>query len=114
MEPISNIDRVVLLLKQRLEQRSRAQRQEGAARRRGGSEPQPGAQGITALAALAGVDERQLRRTFVQTLLADQLGADLVNDAQFQQIVSRVASAIEADADAARLLTRVLGDARAR
>jgi hypothetical protein len=45
-------------------------------------------------------------------LLADQLDPALINDAQFQQIVSRVTEAMEEDADALRLLSRLISDLR--
>ncbi|MEI9997615.1 MAG: hypothetical protein WDM91_23675 [Rhizomicrobium sp.] len=112
MDPISNADRLVLLLRQKLQERAKA----GSAARPGaaskGQAPaEPSA--IQALAAAEDADEHTLRRAFLQNLLADQLGPDLVNDAQFQQIVSRVTQAIEDDADAARLLSRLIADLRA-
>ncbi len=113
MEPVSNIDRVVILLKQRLDERSRAARKSGAgealAQRATGA-----ATGLGALAALGGVDDRQLRRTFIQTLLADQFGDGLINDAQFQQVVTRVSDAIESDKSAAALVSRLVTEIRGR
>lgn len=112
MDPISNVDRIVLLLRRKLEERARSARA-------GGSRPKSEAlatspvTGLGAIAAIEGVDERQLRRTFIQMLLADQLGANLVNDAQFQQVVTRVTEAIEEDAAASRLLSRLISDLRA-
>ena len=110
MEPISNVDRIVILLRQKLEERAKAAGGSGSAKEASGPPILP--MGIKALAALGDLDPRQLRRTFIQTLLADQLGAQLVNDAQFQQIVARVTDAIEGDSDASRLLTRLLEDLR--
>ncbi len=113
MEPISNADRLVLLLRQKLQERAKAG---GAARtadksRSGVATPAPS--GLQALAAAEGVDERTLRRAFVQHLLADQLGPELINDAQFQQVVTRVTDTIEEDAAAAGLLSRLIADLRA-
>jgi hypothetical protein len=59
------------------------------------------------------VDERQLRRALVQNLLTEHFGASLLNDAQFQQVISRVAGAIEDDAEASKLMAQVLSELRA-
>jgi hypothetical protein len=113
MDPISNTDRLVILLRQKLQERAKsasAGKSGGMAKANSGAPAEPS--GIQALAALDGVDERLLRRTLIQNLLADQLGPDLLNDAQFQQIVSRVTEAIEEDGDASQLLSRVVSDLR--
>jgi hypothetical protein len=108
MDPISNADRLAILLRQKLLERSKAGRA-GRSERREAAPPS----GVRALANIEGMDERQLRRTFVQTILADQLGQSLINDPQFQQIVSRVTDTIEDDPDASRLLSRLVADLRA-
>jgi hypothetical protein len=112
MDPISNSDRLVMLLRQKLEERAKAQRAAGAKAKSGTILPvEPS--GVHALAALEGADERSLRRAIIQNLLADQLDPQLLNDAQFQQIVTRVTDAIEDDREASELMSRVLGDLRA-
>lgn len=114
MDPISGTDRLVLLLRQKLQERAKTigSKGAGAKGKAGGAQAPVEPRGVTALAAIADVDERQLRRAFVQTLLADQLGAALVNDAKFQQVVSRVTDAIDDDPDASRLLGRLLAELR--
>jgi len=114
MDPISDADRIVLLLRQKLREREKTLGAGTTARRKasdraGDSE----ATGIRALLAIDGVDDRQLRRTFIQTILTDQFGSAAVNDAKFQQIVQRVTDAIEEDQDTAALLTRVVREFRA-
>jgi hypothetical protein len=112
MEPISNADRLVLLLRQKLEERVRSTARSGSAARGATTQPlEP--TGVRALAAVEGCDDHSLRRAVVQHLLADQIDQSLINDAQFQQVVGRVTEAIEDDADASALLTRVLVDLRA-
>ncbi|HEX3673455.1 MAG TPA: hypothetical protein VHU87_04215 [Rhizomicrobium sp.] len=109
MDPISNADRLVLLLRQKLQERAKA----GASARPGKKAEQPATRsGIQALAAVEGSDERPLRRALIQNLLADQLGPALLNDAQFQQIVSRVTEAIEDDPGASQLLSRLVSELR--
>jgi hypothetical protein len=113
MEPVSNVDALVVLLRQRLAERTRAPAA-GAARKADGAETSaPSADALRALAAVEGVDERQLRRALVQSILADQFGAALINNAKFQQVVDRVAETIEGEPDGARLLGRMTGALRA-
>jgi hypothetical protein len=110
MDPISNSDRLVMLLRQKLEERAKAQRA-GAKAKPGVAAPVEPA-GVQALAALEGADGRSLRRAIIQNLLADQLDPSLLNDAQFQQIVTRVTDVIEDDREASELMSRVLADLR--
>lgn len=113
MEPVSNVDRVMLILRQRLEERERTLRKARPSRQdeRESSVPPSG---IDALAALGASDEKALRRAFVQALLADQFGKGMINEAPFQQIVERVTEAIDADPATQRLLTRLLAEVRGR
>lgn len=113
MDPITNVDRLVFILRQKLEERQRTAQSSKKATRSPAAN-QSAVLRFNAIAAIDGVDERQLRRTFIQTLLADQLGEKLVNDAQFQQVVSRVTEAIEEDSAASKLLSRLLEEVRSR
>jgi len=108
MDAISNVDRLVLLLRQRLSERG-ATRPAATSRR---ASPPP-ADAVRALAAVEGMDVRHLRRALIQNLLSDLFGPRLVNEAQFQQVVDRVTEAIEEDPETARLLQRVVGDLKA-
>jgi hypothetical protein len=110
MDPISNADRLVILLRQKLQERAKSGGASRADRKKEQGTATP--TGIQALAAVEGADERPLRRALIQNLLADQLGPALLNDGQFQQIVSRVTEAIEDDPGAAQLLTRLVSDLR--
>ena len=111
MDPISNADRLVLLLRQKLEERARSSSATRPTGKPAANAPAPPS-GMRALAAIDWSDERPLRRAVVQNLLADQLGPELVNDAQFQQIVSRVTDTIEEDVQASELLMRVIAELR--
>ena len=108
MEPISNADRLVMLLKQKLEERAKAQRGGGKSKSNVAVPLEPS--WVRALAALEGADERSLRRAIIQNLLADQLDPALLNDAQFQQVVSRVTDAIEDDRGASQLMGQVVAE----
>lgn len=113
MEPISNVDRLVLLLRQKLVERSKR----GAVTRSGtpaSAKPVAPSEltGLEALAASSEIDERVLRRAIVNSILADHFGAELINTAEFQSIVSRVTGAIEEEPAGARLLTAAAADIR--
>lgn len=113
MDPISNSDRIALIIRQRLLERSRTSA--GGRRGRSESKTQPAINGLNRvreLASIDGIDERQVRRVFIQTILTDQLGAELINDAQFQQLVVRVTDAIEEDEQSTQLLTRLIQELR--
>ena len=111
MPPVSNIDRLVLILRQKLSARRRPD-SGGPTRRSAGRSPS-GIAGVRALAAVGDVDEGALRRSLIQAILIDELGGQSVNDARFQQIVERVTEALEQDAGGSGLLDRVLADLRA-
>lgn len=106
MNPVSNVDRVALLVQQRLEERERLKRPRLRAREESSKAGQM--VGIGNLAVLGDVDQKVLHRAFVQALLAEKFGRDMINDAQFQQVIQRVSEVIEADPDATRLISRVL------
>lgn len=108
MEPISNVDRLVLLLRQKLAERSKAGPAGRAGARAEAERGATGLEGVQALAALEGINERQLRRALIQSILTDQFGAEMINDARFQQVVDRVTETIEQDEAAAALLGQAL------
>jgi hypothetical protein len=113
MDPISNVDQVVLLLRQRLAERARgASPSAGAPAQRPVQPAAPDVGGLRALVGVEGVGDRQLKRALVQNLLAEQFGPDLINDARFQQVVDRVTETIEDEGDSASLLARVVRDLR--
>ena len=112
MDPISNVDRLVVLLRQRLLERSRTagpKRSGGATR----SDPSPtGRAALQALATVEGIDDRQLKRALIQNILSDQLGGELINEAPFQQVVDRVTATLEGEQATARLMNRVVEELR--
>ena len=111
MEPISSADTLIILLRQKLRERARVSGRGKAVV----SDPvanAPQTSGLQALAALEGVDEHLLRRALVQNLLAEQFGDQMLNDAQFQQVIGRVTEAIEEDPDASSLIDQVLSELR--
>lgn len=110
MDPVSNVDRLVLLLRQRLQERERLKTAPRAAGRK--AERTGGLTAAQALAAIDDVDEHQFRRALIQGLLTDQFGQEMLNEARFQQVVDRVVSAIESDAIGRGLLDRISREIR--
>ena len=106
MEPISNTDRIVAILRQRLRESARQGAPKGPSTPDKARLQQRG--GLSAVAMLPDASPEQLRRACVQALLSEQLGNGLLNDAQFQQVVTRVTEMIESDPTALGLLDRVL------
>lgn len=107
MTSISNVDRLVLILRQRLEQKAKG----GPAKTThtpGG--PVGGLSAAKALAALSEADERQVRRALIQGILSDQFGAEVVNEARFQNLVDQVVRVLETDARARALLDEVTAE----
>jgi methylmalonyl-CoA mutase cobalamin-binding subunit len=104
--PVSNVDRLVLLLRERLSERAKAAR--AGASSRGGARRTTPAETVRALAGVEGMDERHLRRALVQNLLLESFGEKVVYDAQFQQVIERVTQTIEADPSGANLLQRLV------
>lgn len=110
MDPISQIDQLVLVLRQRILERSKAApgRHNTAARDAKGSS----INSIKAMAAMEAVDDHQLRRALVQNILSDQFGPHMVNDPKFQQVVDKVTETLEADDAGGQLLNRFVGELR--
>ena len=113
MDPISNVDRLVLILRQKLSERAKL------AGAKTGRKPSPQQRktndldSIHALAAVKDVEDRQLKRALVQNILVDQFGPKMINDAKFQQVVSRVSEALDEDAATGALMTRIVEELRA-
>jgi hypothetical protein len=112
MDPVSNASRIAMLLRARLQERAKS----GAAARPGHRDSADAASrkdAVRGADAIEGLDDRRLRRALIENILADQLGAGLVNDAKFQQVVDQVTETIEGDGDGALLLARAIADLRA-
>ena len=115
MDPVSNANRIAMLLRQRLQERARtASAGRSGKKDVGGTGDASGKGAVRGAAAIEDLDDRKLRRVIVENILADQFGGGLVNEARFQQIVDQVAGAIEADDQGALILAQVVADLRAK
>jgi len=112
MDPISNIDRLVLVLRQRLQEQARTSAHRAGERSRADRAEARGLDSVQALAGVEGVDDHQLGRALIQSILADHFGPELINDAKFQQVVDRVTETLEQDEGGAALLGRMVGELR--
>ena len=101
---------MVMVLRQRILERSKTipKGRKGQAREASGT----WIENLKALAAVEEVDDHQLRRAFVQNILADQFGHGLINETKFQQVVERVTEALEADESGSALINRFVAELR--
>lgn len=113
MEAISSSDVFVALLRRKLAERAQAKgadrKRVAQARKAGDAAP---ARPLAALTAQAGADDRHLRRTIIEQLLNERLGAQLANEPRFQQIVERVTELIAEDAELDAMLGEVMREVR--
>lgn len=104
------VDQLVTGLRLRLAEQTRAARTFGP---QAGRAKAATLNAVEAMAALEGVDDRQLKRALIQNLLAEHFDPDLIVDARFQQVVDRVTDTLEADVGGAELLDTLVGALRA-
>lgn len=113
MDPVSNANRIAMMLRARLQERAKAGAAGRASRadsKASGEASRKGA--VRSAEAIEGLDDRRLRRALIEDILTDQFGTALVNDARFQQVVDQVTDAIEADAEGGAIFSRVVEDLR--
>lgn len=110
MDPISNVDLLVLQLRRRLQEKT-VGKPRAASGPRPGAEPQ-GMKSVYALAAVRQVSDHQLKRALLQHLLCDFFGEELINDAKFQNVVDQVGQIIDRDPALAKLMARAVSDLR--
>ena len=114
MDPISNADRFVILLRQKLAERAQTKKTSPTAAT--DAKPTVSHHAVRAVAgrtARAGVEDRKLRRTIVEQLLVDRFGAALVNEARFQQILDQVSELMASDPNLGDLFAEVMAHVRA-
>ncbi len=113
MDPISNVDSLVLLLRQRLTERSRTASPATSGSRRQPRAAPDAADHLRAIAGVDGVNGRQLKRALVQSLLTEHFGAAFINDARFQLIVDQVTDTIEREPGPSKILAQVIRELQA-
>jgi hypothetical protein len=114
MDPVSNANRIAMMLRARLQERARANAGGRTSRSDSkGSEGTAKKGAVRSAEAIEGLDDRRLKRALIEDILTDQFGTTLVNDARFQQVVDQVTDAIDGDAEGAAIFSRVVDDLRA-
>lgn len=113
MDPVSNSDRLVRLLRQKLEERAKSR----APDKRGRVGPvelgqRPGIRTIAGDMARGGGSGSLLRRALIEQLLTDRFDGRLANDAKFQQIVDQVTAIMADDSQTRRMLDAVVAELR--
>jgi len=100
MQPVSILDQVVIQLRRQLEARDRRPAGTGpaASASPSGAVSLPGAVGAASAAVHeAGGDAYGIGRIAVEQMLGAEFGPEVVNDAEFQQVVDQVTGMLRAD-----------------
>lgn len=106
MTRIGNVDQVLLLLREQL-QRAGKGRQAARKSRSGPVTPRP-LDRVRALAAMASLNDDELRRAVVRGILTEELGEAVGNDAALQAIVDDVVRIIEETHGGTELVARAI------
>lgn len=111
MTSIGRVEQAIILLKDRLrklDERGRAAGTgSGAVQHSGETDA---LQSLRELVRLGQIDEHELRRAFVRTLLADALGEELVGSIEFQSIADQVSRMLEDSEAGSELMARALSE----
>lgn len=114
MTRISNVDQVMLLLRQQLQRMSKTDRQQKSGKTTAAA-PQRREAALGRIEEITRADELSeddLARTLVGALLVDEFGEAVANDPKFQSLIGEVHRIIAADADTKALLLEALREVR--
>ncbi|HTN14544.1 MAG TPA: hypothetical protein VL094_07035 [Sphingomonadaceae bacterium] len=114
MTRISNVDQVLMLLRQQLQRLDKSTRnRKGAAASAAGTQRRPPAAGrVEAVLRTDDLSDEDLARTLVSALLVDEFGEAAANDPAFQHMAAEVHRIITADPQAGKLLADALKGVR--
>lgn len=111
MTSVGKVEHAIILLKDRLRQLGEHGRtagtQSASAQRASAGDP---LQPLRELVRLGQIDEEELRRAFVRTLLADSLGEEVVGSIEFQSIADQVSRILEQSSAGRELMTQALAE----
>jgi hypothetical protein len=110
MTSVGKIDQAIILLKDRLRQfdaRTRGAARAGSAQKSANNDP---LRPLRELIRTGQLDERELRRAFIRSLMAESLGEELVASIEFQSISDQVARMLEQSEEGSALVTRALAE----
>lgn len=114
MTRISNVDQVLMLLRQQLQRLDKSTRsRKGSASSASGPQRRPSAAGrVEAVLRTGDLSDEDLARTLVTALLVDEFGEAAANDPAFQHMAAEVHRIIASDPQAAGLLAEALKGVR--
>lgn len=110
MTRISNVDQVLMLLRQQLQRLGKSERSakgSGTAATRAERRP-PAPTRIEAVLRDTPLSEEDLARTLIQAMLVDEFGEAVANDHKFQNVSAEVYRLIARDPEASRVLSAAL------
>lgn len=116
MTRISNVDQVLMLLRQQLQRLGKADRSaKGSSTAAMRAEHRPPAPiRIEAVLRDAPLSEEDLARTLIQAMLVDEFGEAVANDHKFQNVSAEVYRLVAQDPEASRVLSAALAGLRKR
>lgn len=118
MDAVSNINQVMLILRQKLQERARKSPAASTGKSKTSAQDAARADDVDPMRRIAdlaqddGFDDQQLARLFIESLLTQEFGTSLTNDAQFQQVIERVMQGLSSDAQLASILNKTVTDIR--
>lgn len=114
MTRITNVDQVLMLLRQQLQQSSRTSRnaRTGQTRSSSASRRQSSVDRLSTIAGLDTVSEDDVGRALIRAMLTDEFGEEVATDPRFQQIINEVHRIITTDPEARRHLDASLQQLR--
>lgn len=110
MTRITNVDQVLLLIRQQLQRLSGngAPARKARATSARGPQRQSALGRLSALSRLEDLPESELEQSLVRALLADEFGDGLANDPRFLRVAGEVSHIIAADEEARGLLRQAV------
>ncbi|NJM51316.1 MAG: hypothetical protein HC843_10990 [Sphingomonadales bacterium] len=112
MNPVSQADHFVILLRQQLAERLRKQKTDSIQKAESRAGQERKVTPVSSAVVRSGGDDRQLRRIIVEQLLTDRFGRNLVNEAGFQAVLDQVVEQMENDPAMLQMFSNVIGEVR--
>ncbi len=105
MTRIDNNQQLIAIVRQQLERASKAKIERTPKVAPSTSKEVTGAK---RLSQLEGFNEDELSRALVESILTEEFGEGLINEAQFQQIVDKITKQLKSDGESAKLISDTL------